>query len=712
MSGIDAALRIEEDGCVSVFMSKVEVGQGLKVAIAQIAAEELDVDFSRVRIVRADTAVSADASYTAGSNSIQTVGEWVRRAAASARCYMMGEVADTWGVGVDALHVENGWIVERGGARKIGYGELMGGRTFNRALIDDVHCKDPSAYRIVGSDVRGTDMVAKVTGGGGFIQDLDLPGMVHGRVVRPPGPRHALIDVDCAALEQLPGVLAVVRDGSFLGVVAEREEQAMAASAAARDRAVWKRGDPLPPSEALYERLRHGEGNALRVIDGTPVEGVVDEPCVPPDAVETLRACYRRPFHLHASLGPSAALAEWRGGNVLVWSHTQGVFPLRGALAQVLGVDVDAVRVQHVEGSGCYGHNGADDVALDAALLARAVPGRPVRVQWTREDEHAWEACGSAMLLEMQASLDAEGRVVDWNHDVWSYTHSGRPRAAEGTSNLLAAWHLQKPLPRPTPRPGGGSHGGIHRNADPLYAFARRRVVKHFVRDNPLRVSALRGLGAYGNVFAIESFMDELALAAECDPLDFRLRHLDDERACAVLKAAAEKAGWKRGVQRGGSEDGRGMGLGFAQYKNEKCYAAVVAQVQVIDGDIRLERLVVAADAGQIVNPDGMANQLEGGVVQAASWTLCEQVRYGAWGVESRDWDAYPILRFDRAPQVDTVLINRPDQPSKGCGEATQGPTPAAIANAVYAACGARLRDMPFTADSVRMAQPSSEGLK
>lgn len=708
MNGIDAALRIEEDGCVSIFMSKVEVGQGLKIALAQIAAEELDVDFSRVCIVRADTAFSADASYTAGSNSIQTVGEWVRRAAASARHCMVQQVADAWGVDVDALCVENGWIGERGGARKMGYGELMGGKAFNRPLIDDVRCKDPRAYRIVGRAVRGADMVAKVTGGGEFIQDLDLPGMVHGRVVRPPGLHHILIDVDRAALEQMPGVLAVVRDGSFLGVIAEREEQAIAASAVARARSAWKRNDPLPPSESLYEQLRHGEGQALRVVDGAPVEGEVDEPRVPPDAVKTLRARYCRPFHLHASLGPSAALAEWRDDSVLVWSHTQGVFPLRGALAQVLGVDVDAVRVQHVEGSGCYGHNGADDVALDAALLARALPGRPVRVQWMREDEHAWEACGSAMLLEMQASLDAEGVIVDWNHDVWSYTHSGRPRAAEGASNLLAAWHLQKPLPRHQPRPGGGSHGGIHRNADPLYSFARRRVVKHFVRDNPLRVSALRGLGAYGNVFAIESFMDELALAAQCDPLDFRLRHLDDERACAVLKAAAEKAGWRRGVQRGGSEDGRGMGLGFAQYKNEKCYAAVIAQVQVIDGRIHLERLVVAADAGQIVNPDGMANQLEGGVVQAASWTLCEQVRYGPWGIESRDWDTYPILRFDQVPEVDTVLIDRPGQPSKGCGEAAQGPTPAAMANAVFAACGARLRDIPFTAPKVRAALPLS----
>ena len=704
MSRIDDALYVERDGRISVFMSKVEVGQGLKTAIAQLAAEELDIDFSRVLIVRADTALSADASYTAGSNSIQTVGEWVRRAAASARHVMLQRAADAWGVDATSLWVEDGLIKERTGVRQITYGQLMGGRTFDCDIIDDISLKDPCRYTTVGRSVRGNDLVAKVTGGGSFIQDLVLPEMLHGRVVRPPGPRDMLIDLDRDAAAHITGVLAVVRDGHFVGVVAEREEQAVDAANALRAAARWERSAPLPSSDAIYDQLQTGEGRSLRIVDGAPVDGDVPEVKVPADAKQTLRALYKRPFQLHASLGPSAALARWNQGQLHVWSHTQGVFPLRGALAQALGVDVEAVRVQHVEGSGCYGHNGADDVALDAALLARAVPGRPVRVQWMREDEHAWEACGSAMLLQLQASLDASGHVVDWNHDVWSFTHSGRPRASEGVSNLLAAWHLETPLPAPQARPGGGSHGGIHRNADPLYAFPHRRVVKHFVRDQPLRVSALRGLGAYGNVFAIESFMDELALAAECDPLDFRLRHLEDERARAVLCAAADRAGWMSGVKRGASGAGRGMGIGFAQYKNEKCYAAVVAQVCVENDQIHLERLVVAADAGQIVNPEGMANQLEGGVMQAASWTLYEQVRYGANGIESRDWDTYPILRFDRAPEIEAVLLDQPALPSKGCGEATQGPTPAAIANAVFVACGARLREIPFTPERVRAA--------
>ncbi|MFT5087000.1 MAG: nicotinate dehydrogenase subunit B [Planctomycetota bacterium] len=705
MNEIDRYLRVETDGDISVFMSKVEVGQGLKVAIAQIAAEELDLSFARVHIVRADTAVSANASYTAGSNSIQMVGQEVRRAAASARQIMVGMAAERWGVEVEELAVEDGLVKERGGQRTIGYGELMGGRHFERPSIEGVRCKAPEEYAVVGRAVPRDDMVAKVTGGGGFIHDLELPNMAHGRVVRPPGPQAYLLALDEEQVLVLPGVVAVVRDGSFVGVVAEREEQAAAAAEILRTIATWEEGEVLPPQEELYARLKTGSGKSLLVVDGVPVEGAV-----PPigasvaGAVQTLRACYTKPFHLHASLGPSAALAQWDDGFLQVWSHTQGVFPLRGALAQVLAIEEENVRVQHVEGAGCYGHNGADDVALDAALLARATPGRPVRVQWMRADEHAWEASGSAMVLEMQGSLDAEGRVVDWNHDVWSYTHSGRPRALEGCSNLLAAWHLEKALPRPTPRAGGGSHGGIHRNADPLYSFKKRRVVKHFVEDSPLRVSALRGLGAYGNVFAIESFMDELALAAKVDPLEFRLRHLEDERARAVLERAAEKAGWEWGIKEGGCGAGRGLGISFAQYKNEKCYAAVVAQVCVEGDQIQLERMVIAADAGLIVNPDGMANQLEGGVLQAASWTLKEELRYGAGGVECCDWDSYPILRFGETPEIEVILIDRPGEPSKGCGEATQGPTPAAIANAVFVACGVRLRQVPFTPECLRAA--------
>jgi CO/xanthine dehydrogenase Mo-binding subunit len=406
---------------------------------------------------------------------------------------------------------------------------------------------------------------------------------------------------------------------------------------------------------------------------------------------------------MHASIGPSAALAEVAGGLLTVWTHSQGVHLLRGALAQALGRSEGAIRVVHVEGPGSYGHNGADDAALDAALLAVRVPGRPVLLKWTREQEHALEPYGPAMVVKLEAALGRDGRILAWSHDVYGYTHMGRPLPFGERSGLLAAWQRERPMPRASARPMLAYHAGIHRNADPLYAIPARRIVKHFVPDAPLRTSSLRSLGAYANVFAIESFMDELAHAAGIDPLELRLRHLEDERARRVLETAVERAGLAGGWGR--PSEGRGRGLGFARYKNQKCYAAVVAEVRVGDaGEIRVDRAVVAADAGQIIDPDGLANQLEGGVVQATSWTLAEEVRFDAAGVTSVDWKTYPILAFPEAPEVETHLVDRPGAPSLGAGEATQGPTPAAIANAVFHATGVRLRRIPFTAERVREA--------
>jgi nicotinate dehydrogenase subunit B len=369
-----------------------------------------------------------------------------------------------------------------------------------------------------------------------------------------------------------------------------------------------------------------------------------------------------------------------------------------------LDMDAQSVRVIHSEGAGCYGHNGADDAALDAALLARAVPGRPVMLKWLRGDEHGWEPYSSAMVMKMQASLDAEGTVCDWNHDVWSYTHSTRPRGGTDDSGLLAAWHLEHPFAAPQPRLIKHPQFGSHRNADPKYAFRRQRIVKHFVATSPLRVSAMRSLGAYANVFAIESFIDELAHAANTDPVAFRLRHLDDPRAIAVIEAAAEKANWEPRTEP--ALNGHGRGFAFAQYKNQQCYSAMVVDLSLDQetGAIKLERCVIAADAGQIINPDGLSNQLEGGFVQAASWTLYEQVTYDEQGITSLDWDTYPILRFNNAPIIETVLLNRPDMPPIGSGEATQCPTPAAIANAIFDAVGIRLREIPFTPERVQAA--------
>jgi CO/xanthine dehydrogenase Mo-binding subunit len=701
---LDDWIRIEADDTVTIFTGKVEIGQALHTALAQIGAEELDVDIGRVRIAMADTGRSPDEGTTAGSNSIQASGSAVRQAAADARYILLSTASERWNIPIAQLRVDDGTILDMTGHHVTTYWELMGGHRFNCAVTGVGTPKPHSLYSIVGQSVPRFDLPAKVTGRPVFVHDMELPGMVHGRVVRPFVHGAHLTALPEDAAHDLPGVLAVVRNGDFLGVVAEREEQALRAAAALRRAARWRTDVQLPAPNAVYQHLRTAPAQSFLVVDGTPVDGPLPPIQVPVNASQTLTSTYYRPFHMHASLGPSAAIAQFEDNHLTVWTHSQGVYALRSSLAQVLDMADEDIRVIHVEGSGCYGHNGADDVALDAALLAHALPGRPVLLQWTRADENAWEPYGSAMVMQMQASLDDAGRVVNWNHDVYSYTHSGRPRPMSDRSNLLAAWHLEAPTPPLDPQPGTGYHDGIHRNADPLYNFAQRRVVKHFVPNSPLRTSSLRSLGAYGNVFAIESFMDELAHAAGVDPVEFRLRHLEDERAHAVIEAATSAAGWHPRERPAGN--GRGRGIGFARYKNEKSYAAVIVDLTVDrdSGRIALEHVTIAADAGQIINPDGLRNQLEGGMMQAASWTLKEAVRFDQNGVTSLDWERYPILTFAEAPTVETVLIDRPGLPSLGAGEATQGPTPAAIANAIFDATRARLRQIPFTPERVRAA--------
>ena len=415
----------------------------------------------------------------------------------------------------------------------------------------------------------------------------------------------------------------------------------------------------------------------------------------------TLEAVFHRPYQMHGSIGPSCAVALVEDDRLRVWTHSQGVYPLRAALAEMLHMPPDKVHCIHMEGSGCYGHNGADDVAADAALIARALPGRPVRVQWMRDEEHAWEPFGAAMVASVRASLDASGSIADWHYEVWSNAHSTRPG---GAGNLMPAWHLAPPFPQPVPQPIPQPTGGGDRNAIPLYRFPNARVVHHFIAEMPLRVSALRGLGAYMNVFSIESFMDELAAAAGADPVEFRLRHLDDDRARDVIRLAAEKFGWASTAKR---PKGRGRGLAFAKYKNLAAYTAVAAELEVEaeTGQVRLRRFVAADDSGEIVNPDGIRNQIEGGIIQSASWTLREAVAFDEHRITSRDWSTYPILRFDDLPEsVEVHLIDRPGQPFLGTGESAQGPAAAAIANAIADAIGVRLRELPFTRRRIKAA--------
>ena len=697
---LDTWVRIDTADTVTVFTGKSEHGQGLRSSIARIAADELDVALERVRVETADTAHGLDEGLTVASMSTQESGAALRQAAAEARAHLLDLAAVHLGATKDVLRVDDGTVFA--GRSSTTYWELLGGRRFDADATGRVAPKAPEERVVVGADARRIDLLGIVTGTARYIQDLTPPGMLHGRVVRPPARGARLEAVDEERPRSLPGVVAVVREGDFLGVVAEREEQAIAAASALAASTAWSATEALPPPRRLAEWLKDQPGQAFLVVDGVPVEGEVPAVSTPPDAARTVTATYTRPFILHGSIGPSAAVARWDGGSLDVRSSTQGVFPLRRALAEALRVDEDAVRVRHVESAGCYGHNGADDAALDAALLARAVPGAPVRVVMTREQEHTWEPYGPAAVVELRASLDVDGKLLDWNHDVWSNTHLGRAAfAPPGTSALAAAWQLADPLPPPTPAPWLVYHGGIHRNADPLYTVPNRRVVKHFVEGAAVRTSSLRALGAFANVFAIESFMDELAEAAGVDPVAFRLEYLVDERARDVVRTAAERIG-----PRGSREFGHGVGLGFAQYKNMQCYAAVAVELRVDDAtaEIRLDRAVVAADAGAVIDPKGLANQLEGGVVQSASWTLKEQVTFDGAHVTSSDWSAYPIITFPEVPEVEVVLLDRPDLPPVGAGEATQGPTAAAIANAVHDAIGVRVRDLPLTADRVRAA--------
>jgi CO/xanthine dehydrogenase Mo-binding subunit/aerobic-type carbon monoxide dehydrogenase small subunit (CoxS/CutS family) len=696
---LDSWVRINANDTITIYTGKVELGQDIRTSIAMIGADELDVSLERIRVVTADTVRSPDEGYTVSSMSLETSGNAVRYAAAEVRQIALAVAHEELEAPIERLTVSDGTITDQETGRSITYWDLFAGKRFGTRVSGAVKPKGPEAYRIVGRPTRRLDLEAKVTGSARFVHDLDLPGMLHGRVVRPLDYGAKLVSVHEGTVLRMPGVVTVVRDGGFLAVIAEREEQAVKAMEALRGAAVWSNGPLLPSQESLFDHLLDQPDQAYLVVDGTPVHDPIPPIEVPPESVQTLTSTYYRPFHMHASLGPSAAVAQLTGGGLTVWTHSQGVYPLRAALAQVLEMPEAEIHAIHVDGPGCYGHNGADDAALDAALLARAVPGRAVSLKWMRADEHTWEPYGPATVVRMQASLNAAGDIADWNHDVWGYGHRGRVSAGGSSSGLLAAWHLAESLPPPRAQPSLGPQVGIHRNAEPLYAFPRRRIVKHFLPDSPLRVSALRGLGSYANVFAIESFMDELAHAAGADPVEFRTRHLRDDRAQAVITAAVDKAGPCP------SELGRG--IAFAQYKNRQSYVAVVVDLSVNkeSGHIRLERAVVAADVGQIVNPDGVSNQLEGAFVQSASWTLKEQVAFDQHACISIDWHSYPILRFREAPLVETVLLNRPGKPYLGIGEGAHGPVPAAIANAIFDAAGIRLRRIPFTPERVKEAR-------
>ena len=701
---LDDWLALGAEGRVTVRTGKVDIGQRISTAIALIAAEELDLDPARIDVMRAETGVSPDEGITSGSNSMEESGEAVRRAAATARRHLLSLAATALQVDAGTLEVTDGAIRSRATNRATTYWELAGGREFGISVDPDAAIKPPAALRRIGRRVVARDMAALVAGTAKFVHDLTMPGMVHARVVRPPHYHARLASLDPVARKRLTeSGLTVVRDGSFLAVAGADEYAVIKAAERLAAAAVWNSGDGLDAAD-VFARLTGNARVSLPVVDGSPVQAPVPPRSDPPEsATVTLEARYERPYLMHGSIGPSAALAQFADERMSVWTHSQGIYILRASMADALGMEAAAIRLIHVPGAGCYGHNGADDAALDAALVARAMPGTPVLLKWSRADEHGWEPYGPAMVMDLRASLGADGSVLAWSHETYSDTHVQRPRPGpnrSGAARLLATRFRAEPLQPPLPQPSMGPHSGIHRNLDPIYAFRDRRLVKHLVRDMPLRTSSLRTLGAYANVFAIESFMDELAEAAGADPVEFRLRHLTDPRAKAVLQAAADRFGWSRPAPAG-----HGRGIGFARYKNAKTWAAVAVELAVTDAaEVRLHRVAIAADAGQVVDPDGLAAQMEGGFIQAASWTLHEQVTFDRDGITSRDWESYPILRFGNVPAIETVLVDRPGEPFLGAGEAAAGPTAGAVANAIRSATGLRLRRLPFTPDAIRAA--------
>lgn len=693
-------VRVAADGRLEVRAGKVELGQGIWTTQLQIAADELGVDPSQVRLHVGDTSVCPDQGLTAGSLSTEVGAMALRAACAEIRGRFVAAAARRFEVAAAHVAVASGRFTTAGSAG-VGYLDLLDDVDLQSPLTGLTKPLAPDARRLSGRSLPRPDLQRKLFAAG-FIHDIEWPGMLHGRVVRPPDGRSrlaAFLSADQQAVRALPGVRVLHVDGSWIGVATDREEQSIAAAAVIRQRTRWHASPALPDIDceqawlrqqpcvdSVVDRSQHDCGSSA-----DPVVGWRHE------------ADYSKPFLAHASIGPSCGLARWDDGHLTVCSHTQGSFGLRRELAELFDIELAQVTVVHADGAGCYGHNGADDAAIDTAVLALAA-GRPIRLQWSREDDLTWSPLGSAMSVRLAVELDARGRIRDWHHEGWSYSHVQRVGIRPGLSCLASRLRDDPGPPQVAadfPLPAGGGQ----RNAVPIYAIPNRSIDYHLLTAPTFRTSALRALGAFANVFAIESCMDELALLCGQDPLDFRLAHLDDERARDVIEAAAKAAGWRTITAHGIRDDAAsGRGMGFARYKNSGAYCAVIVDVTVTER-IRLERVWVAVDAGEVIHPDGLINQIEGGVLQAASWTLKETVNCDRSGICSRSWDDYPILSFSETPQLLQVdILSHGDQPALGVGECVAGPMAAAIANALADAIGVRVRHLPLTPERLLAA--------
>lgn len=678
---INAWLQVLEDGSVQVYTGKIELGQGIRTAIAQVAAEELNTDPEQIKVHLVETGVTPDEGYTAGSGSIINSAMSVRYAAAAARAKLLEMAAKKLGVSAKLLEVENGKILHDG-KPKMSFVELLKGRQLEDKVNASVALKPKKEHKWVGTAFPRQGISRMVRGEEVYVQDLRFPAMLHARSIRPKAYQATLEGFDEEGLKkEVKGLLKVVVNGSFLGVITEDEYQAVKAQEFLQRNTQWSEAPALPADQPLDEYLKSLPARKESVEN----KGNFNS------SSKTIKASYFKPYIMHASIGPSCAVALYDQGELYIWSHSQGVYLLRGSLVEVVGVPAEKIHIKGVPGSGCYGHNGADDAAADAALLAMAYPGKHIRLQWSREEEHGWEPYGTAMVIEPSASLDASGRIKQWQCELWSDSHSTRPGGDPG--NLMTAHYLKKPYPRTS----YGYSGGGYRNSQPYYSIPNLKIDANFF-EGPLRVSSLRGLGAYANIFAIESFMDELAEEAGKDPLEFRLMHSEDERAIAVMKKLGERI---KGQQVSQNE---GIGYAFSRYKNSASYCAVAAKVKVdkSSGQVQVLQMWGVIDAGEVINLDGLKNQTEGGMVQSASWALKEEVKFDQQHVSSLNWGTYPIFHFSDVPLVEVAVIDQPYEEPLGAGEAAQGPSTAAIANAVYKACGKRVRHLPITPEKVR----------
>ncbi|MFZ2228374.1 MAG: molybdopterin cofactor-binding domain-containing protein [Candidatus Nanopelagicaceae bacterium] len=650
-------LDFTHDGYVAIKTGKVEFGQGILTALLQIVAEELNVPLEKCYCVSTSTALSPNEGFTAGSLSVQDSGSALRLASATARVHAGGE--SYW-----TIAAASGWDIP----------------------IDvDVTVKSADEYSLVGHSTPRIDLDRKVQGKPSYIHDLRFENLLYARVLRPPTRESTLINLHEDKVALGPEIEKIVVDGSFVAVIARDEFSAQQVVNQLSELSVWTADSRGFSDREVADFLASAPADTHIVHDkgeGGPIN-------------HSTKATYSRPYLSHASIGTVTAIAQWVGDSLHLWSQTQGVYPLRADLARAFSIDIDRITVTHVEGAGCYGHNGADDVAFDAALVARHVPGSAILISWSREDELSWAPFGPAMRADLSASLDNHGAISHWSHTVRGNGHSTRPSTLPSPS-FLAYAHLPEGVAIPPAEdPPMQRGGGTGRNSIPLYDFENVLITTERLLDMPIRTSAMRALGAHMNVFAIESFMDELALQSGQDPVEFRLRHLSDPRGRDVIERVAEISGWGEQLP-----DGHGKGIGFARYKNKGAWCAVVAQVEA-ESRVKVANLWIAVDVGLVINPDGVINQIEGGALQSTSWTTKEQVRFSKGRVISNNWEDYSILKFSEVPLIQTEIISRPSLPTLGAGEASIGPTGAAIANALASAIGVRVRNMPLTPENI-----------